>query len=292
MLFVALAFFWGSSYLFIKVAVSAGMAPITLVMFRLLISAIFLGVVVRVARDVMPRGARAWLHLCVVAFLGVVLPFLLITVAEKSAASALAAILVAPVPLLTIPFAALLLPDEPVTARKLIGVLVGLLGVAILVGFDPAQIGRTDYGAQLLLLGAAVSYAFNGVYARRFVNGSTPQATSFAQVLAALLMAALLAFQFEHPLTAPITFETVFALFWLGVIGSGLAFVVFFRLLSAWGAGRTSLVAYLSPVFGIALGALVLGETIDARMLLGSALVIGGIAIVSLRLASRGGSGT
>ena len=282
-LFLLLGFFWGSSYLFIKIGVNAGIEPITLVMFRLLMSAAFLAIVVVAARDSLPRAARSWMHLIVIAFSGVVLPFILITVAERSVDSALAAILVAPVPLLVVPIAALMLPDEPVTAMKVVGVIVGLVGVAFLVGFDPSQIGTSDFAAELLLLGAAGSYALNAVYSRRFVKGTSPRVTSFAQVVAALAMVTILAFALEQPLLTPVSTEAVVAVAWLGIIGSGVAFLIFFRLLGAWGAGRTSMVAYVMPGFGIILGVLVLDEAMDAGMVVGATLVIGGIALVNIK---------
>lgn len=281
LLFVALSFLWGSSYLFIKVGVEAGLPPITLVLFRMLSSAIFLGVVVAIAREHLPRTRVQWQHLTVIAVIGIVLPFVLITIAEQSVDSALAAILVAPVPLITVPIAAALLPDEKITATKVAGVVVGLVGVALLVGFDPSQIGTSDFAAQMMLLGATVSYALNGVYARRFVKGSSPAVTSFSQVLLALLIVSVLAFAVEKPLTVAWTAESIFAVVWLGLLGSGIAFLCFFRLLRAWGAGRTSFVAYVMPLWGIALGAIFLGEVIDAGMIVGSALVIAGIALAN-----------
>jgi drug/metabolite transporter (DMT)-like permease len=290
LLFLALSFLWGSSYLFIKIGVEAGLPPITLVLFRMLSSAIFLGVVVAIAREHLPRTRVQWQHLTVIAVIGIVLPFILITVAEQSVDSALAAILVAPVPLLTIPIAAALLPDEKVTANKVAGVVVGLLGVAILVGFDPSQIGTSDFVAQMMLLGATASYALNGVYARRFVKGSSPAVTSFSQVFMALLMVGVLAFAVEEPLAVEWTAEAIFAVVWLGLLGSGLAFLCFFRLLRTWGAGRTSLVAYVMPLWGIGLGAIFLGEVIDVGMIVGSALVIAGIALVNVKRDSIAGA--
>jgi drug/metabolite transporter (DMT)-like permease len=291
-LFLLLGFFWGSNYLFIKIGINAGLEPITLVMFRLLMSAVFLGAVVVAAKDSLPRTARRWMHLTVIGFTGVVLPFSLITVAEQNVDSALAAILVAPVPLLVIPIAAALLPDEPVTPSKIVGVLVGLVGVAFLVGFDPSQIGTSDFAAELLLLGAAVAYAINGVYSRRFVKGTSPRVTSFAQVLAALAMITVLAFLFERPLASPVNLDAIVAVAWLGVIGSGLAFLIFFRLLGTWGAGRTSMVAYVMPIFGIILGVLVLNEALDGGMVIGAGLVIAGIAIASARRGALAGAAT
>jgi drug/metabolite transporter (DMT)-like permease len=98
-----------------------------------------------------------------------------------------------------------------------------------------------------------------------------------------MLMTGLLAVIFEWPITVPARFDAVLAVVWLGLLGSGTAYLVFFRLLREWGATRTSLVAYLLPVFGIVLGAAVLHEPVDARTILGTALVIGGIALVNVR---------
>jgi drug/metabolite transporter (DMT)-like permease len=103
------------------------------------------------------------------------------------------------------------------------------------------------------------------------------------QVGFALLITALLALIYESPISFPGRFDAVLAVVWLGLLGSGAAYLVFFRLLGRWGATRTSLVAYLLPVFGIALGALVLNEQVDARLILGTLLVIGGIALVNAR---------
>ena len=283
LLFVALGFFWGSSYLFIKIGVEAGLEPFTLVMLRLLIGAILLGTVVLVAREALPREARFYGHITVVGFIGIALPFVLITVAEAHVDSALAAVLTAPAPLFVVPFAALLLPDERLSLAKILGVVLGLVGVALLVGFDPAQIARSDLFAQLLLIGAAICYAFSGVYARRFVIGYRPMIPAFFEVVTALIMVSIAAFIVERPLQSPVTLESVGSVVWLGLFGSGLAFLVFFRLLGRWGAGRTSLVAYLLPIWGIVLGVLVLREEIPPALLAGTALIIGGIALVNLR---------
>jgi drug/metabolite transporter (DMT)-like permease len=254
-------------------------------MLRLLIGATLLGTVVVAARESLPRSVRAYAHLSVLGFVGIALPFCLITAAETRVDSALAAVLTAPVPLFVILFAALLLPDEGLTANKLLGVSVGLAGVAVLVGFDPVRLASGDLWAEIALLGAAVSYGIAGVYARRFVTGYRPMIPALFEVTTALVMVGALAFIFEQPLQTALPLNALFAVTWLGLFGSGLAFLVFFRLLGRWGAGRTSLVAYLLPVWGIVLGALVLGEHIPDRILIGTALVIGGIALVNM---SRG----
>ena len=283
LLFILLGFFWGSSYLFIKIGVDAGLEPFTLVSLRLLIGFLLLAGVVAALRVPLPREGRTYLHLVVLGFFSVALPFFLITWAEQSVDSALAATLTAPVPLFVIPIAAVMLHDERITLNKVVGVSVGLVGVAILVGFDPATVGRTDLTPQMALLVAALSYALGGVYARRFVHGLRPMIPSLFQVFFAMLMSGLAAFAFEQPLsaTAALSLEGIFAVVWLGLLGSGMAYLLFYRLLGRWGPTRISLVAYLLPVWGIALGWAVLSEPIEPGLALGTALVLAGIALVN-----------
>jgi drug/metabolite transporter (DMT)-like permease len=284
LLFVLLGFFWGSSYLFIKIGVDAGLAPFTLVTLRLLVGAIFLVAVVFVAREQLPRRAKTYGHLIVLGFFAIALPFALITTAELRVDSALAATLTAPVPLFVIPIAAIVL-HERITINKVFGVIVGLIGVAVLMGFDPAQIGRSDLSPQLALVGAAASYALAGVYARKYVHGLRPMIPALFQVLFALAMSAGAALVTENPLAqiGALNMEAIFSVLWLGLLGSGMAYLAFYRLLNHWGPTRTSLVAYTLPVWGIALGFLVLAEPITEGLILGTALVIAGIAFVNVR---------
>src|SRR4030095_16583450 len=131
-LFILLGFLWGSSYLFIKIGVDAGLTPFTLVAVRLLFGFLLLAGVVLVAREALPRRLTMYGHLFVMAILSVALPFSLITWAEQSVDSTLAATLNASVPLFVIPIAAIVLIDEKITTNKVIGVMVGFIGVAIL----------------------------------------------------------------------------------------------------------------------------------------------------------------
>ena len=125
------------------------------------------------------------------------------------------------------------------------------------------------------------------VYARRNIHGLRPMIPALFQVFFGLVIVTVLAFVFENPLATTFTAQSLFAVVWLGLLGSGLAYLVFFRLLGRWGATRTSMVAYLLPLYGIVLGALVLNEPIDGRLILGTALIIGGVALVNARLGSR-----
>jgi drug/metabolite transporter (DMT)-like permease len=288
-LFVILGFFWGSSYLFIKIGVDNGLPPFTLVMLRLFFGLLLLATVVRIAGEPLPREAKTYGHLIVMASINIVVPFSLITWAERSVDSALAATLNAAVPLFVIVIAAIFLRDERITANRLAGLFVGFIGVAVLVGFDPATLTSSDFSGEIALIGSTISYACGAVYARRNIHGLRPMIPALFQVGFAFAIVSVLAFVFERPLTVfgAMNLTSLFAVVWLGLLGSGLAYLLFFRILSVWGATRTSMVAYLLPVFGIALGALVLHENVDGRLLIGTALVIGGVALVNSRYGAR-----
>ncbi len=285
-LFILLGFFWGSSYLFIKIGVEAGLEPFTLVTLRLFIGVLLLAGVVLALRVPVPTRLGTYGHLVVLGFSSVALPFFLITWAEQHVDSALAATLTAPVPLFVIPIAAVMLHDERISLNKIFGVSIGLVGVGILVGFDPADVGRTDLSPQLALVAAAFSYALGGVYARRFVHGLRPMIPSMFQVFFAMLMAGVAALLVEQPLAtmAALPFDGIFAVVWLGLFGSGMAYLLFYRLLGRWGPTRTALVAYLLPIWGIALGFAVLSEPIHAGLAAGTALILAGIFLVNTRL--------
>ena len=287
LLFILLGFLWGSSYLFIKIGVDAGLSPFMLITLRLLIGFALLATVVAIARETLPRDPRTYGHLIVMGAVNIAIPFSLITWAELTVDSALAAILNAAVPLFVIVIAAIFLRDERITINRLAGLAVGFIGVAILVGFDPSDLAGSDMAGELALIGSTISYGIGAVYSRRNIRGLRPMIPALFQVLFALVMVSILTLVFERPFSTPITPEAWFSVIWLGLLGSGLAYLLFFRLLGRWGATRTSMVAYLLPVYGIALGALVLSEPIDARLLIGTALVIGGVALVNSKYGSK-----
>jgi drug/metabolite transporter (DMT)-like permease len=283
-IFVALGVMWGSSYLFIKIGVET-LTPFTLVAARLAIGAVLLIGVVAVAREPIPRTAQTYAHLVVMSVFNIVLPFSLITWAELSVASSLAAILTATVPLFVIVIAALALRDEPMTVNRVVGLAIGFAGVVLLTGGGAP--GGGEPLALLALLGAAASYATGAVYARRNVTGLRPMVPAVFQVTFALAISAGLALAFERPFELRPSGEAIVSIVWLGLLGSGLAYLAFFRLLRTWGATRTSLVAYVMPVVGIVLGVLVANEAIDLRIVAGTLLVIGGIALVNSRIGRR-----
>jgi drug/metabolite transporter (DMT)-like permease len=286
LIFLALGFMWGSSYLFIKLAVDS-FGTFTLIALRLLIGAAFLWVVLRAARTPLPREPRMYGHLLVMAVINIAIPFTLITWAEQSVDSALAAIINASVPLFVLVIAPLFLPDEPIRVNGVLGLMIGFMGVLLIVSPGLTAADGDPLG-ELALLGSSVTYAIGNVYNRRNVRGLPPLIPAVFQVTFALLIVGGLAIVLERPWeTATPDAEAWFSVIWLGILGSGMAYLAYFRLLGRWGATRTSLVAYLLPVVGIVLGYLVLQEPIDVSLLAGTALVIGGVALVNGRWGRR-----
>jgi drug/metabolite transporter (DMT)-like permease len=286
-IFLALGFFWGSSYLFIKIGVDHGLEPFTLIMFRLLIGLALLASVVAWFKEPLPRELWMYGHLFVMGVVNIAIPFSLITFAEKAVDSSLAAVINGAVPLFVIVIAAIFLRGEQITVNRLVGLVVGFVGVAVLVGLDVTNLGSADAVGELALVGATISYAVGAVYARAHIHGLRPMIPALFQVFFGLVVISVLAIATEHPFASIPAPEALLAIVWLGLLGSGLAYLCFFRILQRWGATRTSLVAYLLPVFGIALGAIVLSEPIAPSTLLGTVLVIGGIALVNSRYGTR-----
>jgi drug/metabolite transporter (DMT)-like permease len=307
LVFITLAFVWGSSFLWIKVGVTEGLTPLMLVAYRLWIGFLFLLVVGRLTGARLPHRRTLALQLGLVGLLNTAVPFVLITWGEQWIASALASILNGLVPLFTIVIAALVLRDEPITVNRLVGLLVGFAGAVLLLGRNLGPTPTAD--AQLALAGelavvlASVCYAFAAVVFRsRFsgkdvidepvqgLRGMNPVEFALPPVFFGAIASTVLALVIDVRAGVAITPPNVtawIALVWLGTLGSGLAYVLYFQLLKAWGATRSTLVTYAMPIVGLALGVIILGERIDLQIVAGSALIIGGIALVNSSIGQR-----
>jgi drug/metabolite transporter (DMT)-like permease len=285
-LLLTLGLMWGTSYAFIRLGVET-LPTFTLIAARLLIGFTLLATVVFLARESLPRSGRMYVHLAVMAAINIVIPFTLITHAEQSVPSAIAAILNGAVPLIVIVLAALTFHDEPITLNRAVGVVVGYVGVIVLVLPGLAAGGGGQVEGEIALVGSTISYAVGAVYARRNIKGLRPMIPALFQVGFALVMVLVLAFAFESPLAVTWNLNAFVAVAWLGLLGSGAAYLLMFRLLSRIGATATSQLAYLLPVVGIVTGAIMFGETIDFRVAVGTGLILGGIALVNSRYGQR-----
>jgi drug/metabolite transporter (DMT)-like permease len=282
---MALGLMWGTSYVFIKLGVQT-LPTFTLIAARLGIGLALLATVVAFAGERLPRDLRIYGHLVVMSVINIVLPFALITTAERSVDSALAAVLNGAVPLFVIVLAALFLHDEPLTVNRLVGLGVGYLGVIVLVSRSLGAGGSTLNGELALLLSTA-AYGAGAVYARRNVRGLRPMIPALFQVGFAFLIVTTLALLTEQPWNVSWSPNAIIAVVWLGILGSGFAYLANFRLLARIGATRTSLVAYLLPIVGIVSGALMFGEVVDVRIVIGTILIIAGVALVNSRFGQR-----
>jgi drug/metabolite transporter (DMT)-like permease len=287
LLLLALGIMWGTSYAFIKLGVET-LPTFTLIATRLAIGLALLATVVAVAREPLPRSPRTYFHLAVMGAINIAIPFTLITWAEITVDSAIAAILNGAVPLIVIVLAALAFDDEPITLNRLAGVVIGYVGVVVLVlpGLVAAA-GGSEFTGEIALLGSTLAYAVGAVYARRNIKGLRPMIPALFQVFFAFLMVSFLALATENPFAVEWNATALIAVVWLGLLGSGLAYLVMFRLLSRIGATATSQLAYLLPVVGIITGAVMLDETVDARILVGTALILSGVTLVNGKWGER-----
>lgn len=292
--FITLGLIWGSSFLWIRIAVQ-DTGPFTLVAIRLLFGLLGLLAVMAYKRPPFPRDKRILLSLAIMGIINTALPFTLISWGETRIESSLASILNGTVPLFAIIIAHYWLHDERITPARIIGLVVGFIGVVVLVGrdFDVSSLGGNFLG-QIAVIAASVSYASAATFSRKYLRGQDPVVQAMVPMMTAdaLMWLSVPAVHNIFPsLDAPNHFPTLpitwFALIWLGILGSCVAYILFFHLLNTVGVTRSTLVTYVFPVVGLILGIVFLGETLDWRLVVGSALVVSGIAVVNLRSMAR-----
>jgi drug/metabolite transporter (DMT)-like permease len=286
LLFGLISFFWGSSYLFIKIGIET-LSPLTLIAGRLFFGSLVLGLALRLARVPLPRDRATYGKLAVMAVFNIVLPFSLITWGERYIDSSLAAILQATTPLFTIVIGSLALAEEAITLNRLVGLIVGFGGVVVLFSHGLSGGSTSSLPGEIALILSSISYAAGNVFVRVRMRGFHPTVPAFFQVTFALLITTVLALVLESPIHLPDTPRALFAIVWLGVFGSSLAYLIYFRLVHVLGATRMSLITYVMPVVGIVMGVLVLSESIDLRTVLGTAIILAGVGLVSSRRGAR-----
>lgn len=284
-LLILLSTLWGGSFFFAKVAL-AELGPFTVVFFRVGLAALALNVVASAVGQSLWRAGTPWRQLVVMGALNNALPFSLIFWGQTTITSGLASILNATTPLFTVLVAHALTRDERMTVRKLFGVLAGLAGVAILIGPD---LGGSIWG-QIACLAAALSYAFAGVYGRRFqAMGVAPMQAAAGQVTASAMLILPIMLFVDQPweLASPPSGIVWAALAGLALLSTALAYVLYFRILAAAGATNLLLVTFLIPITAILLGAAFLGEHLELRQFAGMALIGLGLAAIDGRIAAR-----
>ena len=277
-LLLFLSLLWGGAFFFAGLSLKE-LTPHALAFFRLLVAALTLGAIALILRLPMPRGAAFWGRLALLSLFSTAIPFTLLYWAQTHIASGLAAILNAMTPIFTILVAHFFTRDEKVDAQRLLGVFAGLGGVAVIVGPSALSHQGGHLLAEAAVLAAGFCYAIASVYGRRF-SGHPPVTICFAQMVCGAVFLLPVMLLSGAPLRVPVpSLAVIAAVLALGIFSTGLAFVMFFRILARAGATNAMLVTLLVPASAIFLGVMILGETIAPRQFAGLTLIALGLII-------------
>ena len=274
-----LAFIWGWSFLFIKVAVE-GLTPSTVAWARTTLGATVLHLVLLRTGRRIPLDRTSCRRYAVAAVVSAVVPFTLLAWGEQHISSALTAVLNASTPLFTAALAAVRL-RERLGPLQGAGLALGLVGVAVAAGLGASDLTSSSLGGALASVGAGLCYGMAFVYMRRHLVSYPPVAAAAGQLTAASIL--LLPFALATSVTegVELTPTRVWSIALLGIVGTGMAYVLNYRLIADVGATRASLVTYAIPVVAVAVGVVALDEHFELRQLVGGLLIVGGIAAVN-----------
>ena len=283
-LLLALVAMWGSAFMFNKLGV-ATVPPATLVAGRLLIGALILLAVVHALGVRLPPLGRNWLAYIVLALVGNCIPFYVIVWGQKTVDSALAGILMAAMPLVTLVLAHLFVHGERMTRNRAAGFALGFFGIVALMG--PAALAGIGGSAlevvsQLAVLSGALCYAANSVLTRLMIKGNVLIASA-AMLLVATVVMLPVALIIDRPWTLAPNFSSTAAIVWLGIGPTAIATLCYFKLIGSAGPTFMSLVNYLSPPVAVFLGVTLMGEHPGVEAYTGLVLILAGIALSQLR---------
>lgn len=285
LLFIFVGLIWGTSFLWIKIAVQE-ISPFVLVGFRTLFAALGVGIFLLIDR----KSRMSWKEIkpqlpvfVVIGLVNVAIPWLLISWAQRYIESGVASILNATMPLWTIIISPLVISDDKVTLPKLAGLTTGFIGVVLLFLPSLGKGWSTNLIGQAAVLAATLCYASATIFARKKARGLNPQTQTFMQFSISTLMVWAMTFFIEKQITLPKLPLTWMALLWLGLLGSGLAYIIYFGLLRRMNPTRLSMVTYIPPVVGVLLGIIFLGEAFHWQAMAGALLILSGISIVNLK---------
>lgn len=290
--FWILAFIWGSSFLLIRVGVGV-VSPAQLVFIRTAVAAIGLNVVLLLRGKRLPTD---WQTIRALALIGVgnaTIPYYLLALGEQSIESNVASVLQATASMFTLVIAHFFLPDERMTRKKVLGLLLGFFGVLILASRAEQGGEANALPGMLAVVAASSFYATFIVYSKKVIQGKIEPmviaAGSFIASAASAFVLLLLepAFGGRAPVMLnTLTTDSLLALFMLGFLNTFIAYMFFYYIVQQLGAFRASNVTYIVPVIGVILGWLVLDEAVDIRLALGAALILSGITVINVRFAA------
>lgn len=281
-----LAFIWGWSFLFIKVAVE-GMTPSAVATARITLGALVMYLALRARRTPLPRGRVIWMHFAFQGIVGSVLPFTLLAWGEQYVSTALTSVLNASTPLFAVALSALFLAER-LRRAQFIGIGLGFLGVAIAAGVGASDLSTSSVGGALAAIGAGACYAVSFIYVRRHL-GSIPSAVAAAgQLIAGAVFIAPIGIYTSLRSGIHLAPHRVLAVLILGLVGTGYAYLLNYRSINAVGATRASVVTQLIPVVAVTIGVVFLGEPFRWRLVIGGGLTLLGIAVLHDRVRAGG----
>jgi drug/metabolite transporter (DMT)-like permease len=283
-----LALLWGSSFLWIKLALR-GFSPVQMSVIRAVLGAALLLAVCLAGRQRLPRGRRIWGHLVVAAIFGNVLPYILFPIGERTVDTGVAGVLNATTPLWALLIGIVIGTERGISAVRLGGLLLGFAGTLLI--FAPWQAGGLASWGTVAILAAAISYAICYAYVGAFISArdGSPMALSAAQLTVASGLG-LLVIPVGGLQTMHFSAAAVIALAILGVLGTGLAYAINYRLIADEGATNATTVGYLLPVVSVLLGAAFLGEALNLRVIAGMVVVLVGVGMTRWRRAPGEGA--
>ncbi|MBO9361044.1 MAG: EamA family transporter [Thermoflexus sp.] len=273
---LALGAIWGASYLFFALGVRT-IPPFTFVAGRLLIAAALLGLFQRLRPG--PRADPPWGAYLAMGALNAALPHTLVAWSQQTIASGLAGVLIATMPLWVAGFTALWLREERPSRRQLAGLLLGFLGILVLLFPDLQRAAHVRLLSEGAVVAAAISYAAATIYARRALHGVSPVDAAVGQMVCGALIALPFSLLLDRPWTLSPAPESLAAMILLAVLGTAIAYVMYYALLQRAGVIGVSLVVYLNPIFAVLWGAVWLGEPLSGWLLGGLALILAGVSL-------------
>lgn len=284
-LLVFLSILWGGAFFFVAVAV-VELPPLTIVLSRVAIAAICLVLIIPLTGRRFALSPDLVADFLVMGLLNNVIPFSLLFWAQTTIPSGVASILNATTPIFAMIIAHVALEDEPLSRNKTIGIVLGFLGVAVLLGGDILQGADIGMLGIVACLGAAFSYGVAGAYGRRFGKlGIPPMIAAAGQLTASSAIIVPFVLVIDRPWSIPLpSTDVILAVIFLAVVSTALAYTVFFRLLAVAGAVNVALVTLLIPVSAILLGSFILSERLDVRHFVGLALIASGLIAIDGRL--------
>lgn len=280
LLLLALATLWGASYTLIKIGVST-IPPVTFIAARTVIAGGLLLIILRSRGLELPKDIKVWRRFLFQACLNSVIPFTLIAWAEQTVDAGLATILNSTTPIFAFLLTALITRHEALSVRKLFGVIAGITGIVLIIGFEVFHGVGENIVAQLAIVAATICYAGAAIFGRGF-KGLDPMMPAAGSLLCGALILIPLSLMVDHPWTLVPAAGSIYALLGLSIFSTALAFVIYFRLIHTLGSVGTTAQAYLRVPIGVAIGGLFLGEALTPTAWIGFACVIAGVAAMTL----------